>query len=140
MAERELAADRDTIAEGYACLKQRAEQTERELVRRREEVEAKIKKAWELHQRRLRKKKPAANEQVASSANEESARLERRRRELDAFAAHLRRTQQRLHDQEMELAREKFRLAQRVSSPRSNTERKRKEDANSVRTPVGRAP
>jgi hypothetical protein len=140
MAERELAADRDTIAEGYTCLKQHAEQAERELVRRREEVEAKIKKAWELHQRRLRRKKPPANEQGASSANEESACLDRRRRELDAFAAHLRRTQQRLHDQEMELAREKFRLAQRKSSPPSDTERRRKGEAGAARKPVARAP
>jgi predicted component of type VI protein secretion system len=135
-AERALALDRETINEGYACLTARAERTECDLARRKAETEIEIRTASEqLNQRRQEMLAETASHSVPA-LTEESVRLNLRRKELGAFASHLRRERLRIRDREMELAVERVRLAKLAQSFAQDREHRRKDETSALRKPI----
>ena len=146
-AERELAGDRDSLNEACACLTAKVERTERELARRKEETEVEIRSAWDQLKLRCQgllteaasTPMPKDPEDSGPKLADEIERLNQRGKELDAFAAHLRRERLLIRDREMELAKERVRLAQLAQTQAQDREVRRKDETGAVRKPALRS-
>jgi hypothetical protein len=143
-AERELAVDREALNEAHTCMAAKVERTERDLARRKEETEVEIKKAWEQLKERCRQlvreadspSSPKGPEEPGPNSADEIERLNQRGKELDAFAAHLRRERLLIRDREMELAKERVRLLQLAQKQAQDREHCRKDETGAPRKPV----
>jgi FHA domain len=136
-AEQKLRGAAREVARCKGNVEEEAQRAERDLIQRKADVEAEIAKAWEAFRARCAQVEQAANQSPTTGTDEEAARLDLRRRELDFFAAHLHRTRQRLREQEMELAQERARLAQqRTAALQAERQNRRKGEAGPKRMPV----
>jgi hypothetical protein len=103
-AERELAADREILEEEFKALQERVVQAEHDLAQRQAEVEADLKARWQRFQKSCQETEQQLRQETPAQS-QESRRLELRRRELDHYARHLRRSEQHLRELAAELLR-----------------------------------
>jgi hypothetical protein len=140
-AEEKLKRVARELARSKKEMEQKAQSAERDLAQHKADVDAEIAKAWEDFRSRNPESDQAESEPAAPAADEEAVRLDLRRRELDYFAAHLDRTRRRLHEQELELAVERARLAQqRTATLQAERQHRRKNETGPSRKPVVLAP
>jgi pSer/pThr/pTyr-binding forkhead associated (FHA) protein len=102
-AERDLACDRETLNHEFTALQTRFQQAEQEIACRQEEVESEIRSRWEEFQQRMRREESQAPAPAAEPPppSEEAVRQEAiRRRELDAYARHLKRGREQQQEQQ----------------------------------------
>jgi hypothetical protein len=99
--EQDLAIEQDTLTAGFAALQEHVQHTETELAARRIQVEEEISRR--LSEAELLSFDLLGGGSVAVPAKEKARCLDLRRRELDAYAAHLRRTEHCLRKLENEL-------------------------------------
>jgi hypothetical protein len=143
-AERELAINRDALNGACSCLATKVERSERDLTRRKEQTEVEIKKAWDQLKEKCQgllteaasTSKPNGPFESGRNSAEEIERLNQRGKELDAFAAHLRRERLQIRDREMELAKERVRLVQLAHAQSQDREHRRKDETSALRKPV----
>jgi chromosome segregation ATPase len=97
-AEQEVCDTRDALQREWTERMVHLDRAEHDLARREAESEARIRAAWEECQERCRQAEQARVEVVPVPPSDEARRLDLRRRELDHYAHHLRRLQQKLQE------------------------------------------
>jgi pSer/pThr/pTyr-binding forkhead associated (FHA) protein len=122
-AERAVALDRDTLAEGFACLQNRIQKTDQELAERRADCEAEIEARWQEFQQHCEEQVPVQPQSQPEDSSELLQRCNQRQRELDVLASHLLRVRRHLRDREAELDEQAVRIAEEVSALRREQQR-----------------
>jgi hypothetical protein len=123
--ERELTTDRGWLEGEWAALRLRAQQAERAATERRAAVEAELRRRQEECEQRCRElERRAAAASPAAGDPAEARRLDLRRRELDCYAHHLRRLQQRSGSDGRALAAEVEQLRAALAAARREAEEK----------------
>jgi hypothetical protein len=163
--DRQFANEREAISEACACLTARVERAERDLALRVEETEVEIKKALDQVKQKCEEmlrdasvrpeprasleteneipnpEAPSVEDDGPASPDstpipsEEIEKLNQRGKELDAFAAHLKRERLQIRERQKELAGERVRLTQLTQTLTQERENRRREEPSALRKP-----